>query len=113
MAYAFIRTIVHIYEQRFPVRGQGRVINSVAMILGGDEALCTSHTLYWLVMGTMTIFQFVCLCPCCPCQQLITQTDAHAGAHLLIVEECAYMLHRYIAAFRVARSVGKKETVEV
>ena len=113
MAYAFIGTIVHIYEQWFPVRGQGGVINGIAVILGRDETLRASHTLHWLVVGTVTVFQLVGLRPCRTCQQLVTQADAHAGTHRLIIEELADMLHRDVAALRVARTVGKEEAVEL
>ena len=108
-----VGTVVHIYEEGFPVGRQSSCIYSITMILGSDEALGATHTLNGLIVTAVTVLQLVCLGTSGASQQLVTQTDTHQGLHLLIAEELADMLYRLGALLGVARTVGKEEAVEL
>ena len=61
----------------------------------------------------MTIFQLVGLRSSGTCQQLITQTDAHAGTYRLVVQKRTDMFYCPFASLWVARTIGQKQTVEL
>ena len=61
----------------------------------------------------MAILQLVGLGACCPSQQLVAETDAHAGANGLLLQEGTYVFHRLGALLRVARTIGQEQTGKV
>ena len=79
VAYALIRTVIHIDEERFPVGRDGVIIDSVAVILGRDVAVLSQFSIlqeaHRLVVTTMTIFQFLHLCSSSQSQNLVSHAD--------------------------------------
>ena len=83
------------------------------MVLRGDEAPRGAYLLHGLVVRTVSVFQLVGLGACCACQELVAQTDAHAGTYVRVIEKRLDMLHRRFATLGVARAIGKEQTIEV
>ena len=81
MADTLVRAIVHIDEERLPVGGQRRIVDGIAMVLRGDEALGGAYLLNGLVVRAMTVFQFISLGTGGSGQELVTQTDTHARTY--------------------------------
>ena len=59
VADTFVRTVVHVDEERFPVGSQCVVVYSITVVLRGDETLFRAYHAYRLVMAAVTVFQFV------------------------------------------------------
>ena len=110
---AFVRTVVHVHEERFPVVGKRGIIDGISVILRGDEAPRGAYLLHGLVVRTVSVFQLVGLGACCACQELVAKTDAHAGTYVRVIEKRLDMLHRRFATLGVARAIGKEQTIEV
>ena len=63
MAYSFVRAIIHIDKQRFPVGAKCIIVYRITMILRSDETTFRANHAYRLVVATVSIFKFVNLCP--------------------------------------------------
>ena len=113
VANTLVRAVVHIYEERLPVRGQRRSIYGKTVILTGDVALRRANLLNRLVMTTMTILQLICLGTGSTSQQLVTQANTHQGLYLFIVQEGTDMLNRLAALLGVTRTIGQEQTVKL
>jgi hypothetical protein len=113
MADTLVRAIVHIDEERLPVGGQRRIVDGIAMVLRGDEALGGAYLLNGLVVRAMTVFQFISLGTGSSSQELVTQTDTHARTYLRVIEERADMLHRSATLLRIARTISQEQTIEL
>ena len=103
---AFVRTVVHVHEERFPVGGKRSIIDGIAMVLRRDETLRGTYSLHGLVVRTMTIFQFVGFGASCTRQELVAQTDAHARTYVRAIEKRLDMFHRRFATFWIAWTIG-------
>ena len=110
---SLVGAVVHVYEEWFPVGWQCIGIHSIAVVLGGDEALGAAHALNGLVVTAVAVLQLIGLGACGTGQQLVAQADTHQGLHLLVAEELAYMLDRLAALLGVAGTIGQEEAVEL
>ena len=55
MTDSLVGSVVHIYEKRFPVAADSRIVDCESMILRGDETLVCAHFPDRLVVTSMTI----------------------------------------------------------
>ena len=63
MAYPFVRAIIHIDKQRFPVGAKCIIVYRITMILRSDETTFRANHAYRLVVAAMPVFQLVYLAP--------------------------------------------------
>ena len=108
---SFVRTIIHIDEQRFPICPQRIIVYRITMILRSNKTTFRTHHAYRLVVATVSIFKFVNLCPSGFREQLVAHADSKDGKFL--VRHClADILHSCVAGIRVTRAVGDKQPVK-
>ena len=112
MPDAFVRAVVHIDEQRFPVLREGVVVNGISVVLAGDEAFLRPDFTYRLVVAAVSVFELVNRCSCRLCEKLVS----HADTENRLVGLChglAQNLHGSITIVRVARTVGDEKAVVI
>lgn len=112
VAYALVRAIVHVREERLPVGAKRVVIYSKAVILACDEALVCSGHAHRLIVAAVAIFKFVGLGSSSFGEQLVAHADAKdrlvAQAH-----GATEILYSLAAHVRIARSVADEDTIVV
>ena len=59
MLQSFVGTIVHIYQQGLPSLGKGLVVNGIAVVLAGDEAVGGAVQAYGLVVSAVAVLQLI------------------------------------------------------
>ena len=65
-------------------RVNGGGIHRVAVVLGGDVHPVVCQILHRMIAASVTIFQFVCLCPIGKSHKLVSQTDGKDGDICLV-----------------------------
>ena len=75
----FVTLVVQIDKVLFPVRGQGRSVDGVAMVLGCDVAFASRQVERRDVVGTVTIFELDGSGSGGEGEKLMAETDAHDG----------------------------------
>ena len=75
MTDALIGTVVHIHKQLSPVVAKGSSINGITMILRGYITTVGTNLTNRLIVGAMTVFQFIDSGSSCFGQQLATHAD--------------------------------------
>ena len=62
MANTLVGTVIHIDKEFLPIGTEGLGVDCIAVVLARHETpVCANHA-HWLVVGTVTVFQFVDAC---------------------------------------------------
>ena len=95
MPYPFIRTVIHVYEPRFPIISEGLVIDCESMVLRSDVTLVRSDHPNRLVMAPVAVFQFICIGAPRPGEELVAH--AYSENRLVSFHRLAEVGHSHIA----------------
>ena len=109
MAYALVCAVVHVYEQRFPVRGQSVVVYRESVVLRCNEAAFCSGLTYGLVVAAVSVFEFVCACAGSLGEKLVAH--AYAAYRFFAFERFAKVFYGVGGEVRVAGAVRHEYAV--
>ena len=112
MTDAFVRSIVHIDEKRFPILRQRIVVHCISMILRGNETTFRPYHAHRLVMAAVSVFQFVYFSSSGFGKQLIAHADAE-DRELLILHRLTDVLNGSITVVGIAGTIVDKQSVEL
>ena len=113
MAHTFVGTIIHIYEQFFPVIRQCGSVHRISVILARDVALVCTHKPHGLIVTAVAVFQFVDSGAGGLGEELIAHTDTHDGANLRGREKLADVIYRHGTGLGIAWAVSQEQAVKV
>lgn len=112
MAYALVRSVVHIYEKLLPVVTKSLAVDGVSVVLRCDIAFFGSHETHRLVVRTVSVLQLIYCGTGCFAKELVAHaysTDWFCGlTHVL-----SDYFHSVGASVRIAWTIGKEESVDV
>ncbi len=103
MADTLVCAVVHIHEPRFPVAAESSRVNGVTVILRRDIAFVGADHTHWLIMTSVTIFEFVGSRSGRSRHKLISHT--YTENRLILLHCLAQVVHSLLAELRIARSV--------
>ena len=111
MPDSFVGSVVQVDEIGFPISAEGLFIYRKSMILGGNETLVGSAKTDRLVVGPVSIFQFIGLRPCGKSKELIAHADSEN--RFVSLQGNFQMVNGFPAKDRITRSVGDKESIPI
>lgn len=105
----FVRPVVHVDKERFPVSPQRVARHCVAVILGSDKTLIRPHHAYRLVMAAVAVFQLIDRSASGFGKQLVSH--ANAADRFVPIKCLADVPDGSIAGIGVAGTVRKEKPV--
>lgn len=110
--HTLVACVVQVGEVGLPVRGQGRGVNRVTVVLAGDVAATGAHVQSGNVVSTVTVLELDGAGTSGQGQELVTQADTEDGK-LGGLHQAAQVVDGVLAVSRVTGTVGDEDTVEV
>ena len=106
----FVRAIIGVDEELFPVAAEGFHIDRKAVVLCGDITTLSSVSDAGLVLRTMAVFELVGIAAGCQGENLVAQADPKCRD---VFFKCfSNVFDRFSAHLRIAGTVGDDKAVE-
>lgn len=110
--HTFVAGVVQVDKVGLPVRGQGRRIYSVTVVLTGDVAAARAQVQSGDVVSTVTILELDGASTSGQSKQLVAQANTEDG-HLRGLHQATKVVGGLLAVSWVTGAVGDEDTVEV
>lgn len=107
-----VALVVQVNKVRLPVRGQGRSVDGITVVLAGDVAATGAQVQSRDVVSPVTVLELDGAGTGSQSQQLVAQTDTEDG-DLGGLHQTLQVVDGVLAVGGVTRAVGDKHTIEV